>query len=196
MFKRTIIFGIAALATLAFAATKLSIEVGTIGDGATAEWVATGEGKGQTALQLCKNVPTAEFEAAGADIGGVNGLLVTDLTYLSFNAVDPILSTGSPRWNIYFGPNDGDQWNITGVAFLGKTAEAGQTVAYTEEEIQAALVAAGAVDSDVVKFLQIIVDEEGCALLDNVRVGVAGTTTTFTGNGKANRGKGFLNNGK
>src|SRR4051812_22450857 len=83
MLKKTLIFIAASIAVTAFAvAGKLGIELGTIGSGATAQWVntnANGNGKdqGHKAVQLCKNVATSEFEAAGADITGVNGTPVT-----------------------------------------------------------------------------------------------------------------------
>ena len=168
---------------------KLRLGVGTISTGAVAKWVVvkTAGNKADHQLYLAKNVPTPEFEAAGADIMGIAGTKASDLNMLCW-VMEANNGNVQPRWNIYTGPAGGDWNNVT---FLG-SSQAGADGCFSDAEIEAALVANGVNLGDEVKYLQIILDEQGSVNLDDIKVTVGENTTVFgdtgnSGNGKLNK---------
>ena len=126
------------VAALALAFTgNLTLKPGTIGRGATARWSAvTGAGRVNHILILEKNVPTTEFEAAGADVHNIRGTLVSDIDALSWTNLTPATAGGgSPRWNLYYGPAGG---GISGYTFLEPTVSDTNSDGFIDQaEIQA-----------------------------------------------------------
>jgi hypothetical protein len=191
--KRTLIFaGMAVLATVALALSgqPLKLRPGTIGNGAVAKW-ETNRAPGAAAnhvLVLWKQVPTTEYEAAGADIQGLRGTPVVDIDALSWTDLTPTptLGDGSPRWVLYYGQPGGE---ISGYTFLEPSVSDTNTDGKIDQaEIQANPYFVGSAPTvgDEVKYLQIIVDVQERVVLDDIMVRVMGQTTTFSGPGNSN----------
>jgi hypothetical protein len=183
---KLIVLGLVAIAAAAYAATdKLKLRLGTIGNGAVAKWISVPQGQGGAdhRIYLAKNVPTTEFEAAGVDVQGIAGTSAGALNTLGYTLEGGTQGAGSPRWNIYLGPTGGD---ITSVIFLGPAFDTNNNGTYEDNEIEAQILAQGGSLTDEVKYLQIIVDEQGFAVIDDVTIQVGGTTTVFSGPGSSN----------
>ena len=192
--KRTLMMaGLAVLATvaMAFSSQPLKLRPGTIGNGAVAKWESVRSGPGGAAnhvLVLWKKVPTTEYEAAAADIQGLSGTAVADIDSLSWTDLtpEPTLGDGSPRWVLYYGQPGGD---ITGYTFLEPSvSDTNSDGVIDQAEIQANpyFVGSAPAAGDEVKYLQIIVDVQEKVVLDDIKVQVAGQTTTFSGPGNSN----------
>lgn len=190
MSKKTLVgAGLLALAALALAMVPgLKLMPGTIGNGATAAWTTErGVGAANHYLVLDKFVPTAEWEAAGADIQRIAGTLVTDIDALSWNNMTPATAGGgSPRWDLYYGPAGS---GFEGYTFLEPTvSDTNLDGVIDHDEIMANpyWVGRAPTATDEVKYLQIIVDEQERVELDDISVTVNGVETVFTGPGKSN----------
>lgn len=180
MYKKLLIaVALASLSVGAVAQNKLKLNLvpGTISTGATAGWQVFKEAgnRADHRLVLAKNVPTSEFEAAGADISGIAGVLARDLNELCWKVEGGTVGGGSPRWNIYTGPAGGD---FTKVTFLTAN-EAGPDGCFTDAEIEAALTANGVNLNDEIKYLQIIVDEQHTVVLDDIMVRIGENSYLF-----------------
>lgn len=165
---------------------NIRLMTGTIGSGAEAKWVVV-KNAGSPAdhqLYLAKNVPTSAFEAAGADFAGIAGTRAGDLNELCMT-VESSTNGVQPRWNIYTGPSGGD-W--TKVTFLGAN-QAGSDGCFSDAEIEAALLANGVNLNDEVKYLQIILDEQGSVHLDDIKVRVGENTYVYGSTGNSGKGK-------
>src|SRR4051794_25877857 len=109
-FKKLVVLGAVALATVAMTANNnLKLVPGVFGTGSTAKWLVTEQKGGQHhVLLLSKNVATSENTAAGADVQRIAGTPVSSLTGLSWKLVAGTPGGGAPRWNVYYGPANGD----------------------------------------------------------------------------------------
>jgi hypothetical protein len=188
--KKLLAFSALALVTVAIAAgPNLKLTPGTIGNGATAKWVSqpASGGRANHVLLLSKNVPTTEFEAAGADIGRISGNDAGDLTLLAWTVVGGTIEGGSPRWNIYLDHNHNGVFDAGDVVvFLDRNSPGGADDSFDQTEIQTAVTAAGGDLDDPILYLQIIVDVQHSVQLDDIKVGLNGSTTTFSGPGSSN----------
>lgn len=180
---------VSALSLVVFAValgSGLKLRPGTVGNGADAYWMPDGSHPANHVLVLRKNVPTTEWEAAGADISGVEGYLVEDLTGLSWNLVDGAAGGGSPRWNIYYG-QPGAGWE--GYKFLEPASYTDGVGAVSGQEIIDGpnWVYRDIMPGDVIYYVQVIVDEQEEIVLDDITVELDGETTVFSGPGKSGR---------
>jgi len=169
---------LAVVATAVAAGPGLRIRLGTIDGGAEARW--QNQGQGDKAMFLAKFVDNSVFEAAGADFGNIAGTNAYDLNYLAWNVEDRSLGA-SVRWNIYTGPV-GEDWNT--VTFLGEV-QVGEDGQISDSEIAAALTANGVAETDEIKYLQIIMDEQGSVTVDDIAVTIGSKTETFSGPGNS-----------
>jgi len=183
---RNLFFVAVGLVTMAVAGgTGLKLTPGTVSTGAVAKWIKYGSNTNH-ALYLAKNVPTTDYEAAGADIGGVRGHVGADLTLLSWVLLDGTREGGSPRWDIYLDSNGNGQYDIADkVIFLDHNTAGGDDDSFDAAEIQAQIAAQGGNSGDAILYLQVIVDVQHAVVLDDVQVGLNGETTTFSGPGKS-----------
>lgn len=186
-FKKLVTAVLAGCAVVGIAAAPgLKLVPGTIGKGATAKWVVLeGKGPANHVLLLSKNVPTSQNEAAAADIQNIAGTPYSSLNELTWKLVAGTPGGGAPRWNVYYGPPNGD---ITGYAFLEpKAYDANGVGRVTKAEIQAPenFVGAPPQPGDVIKYLQIIVDVQKSVELDDISVLVNTTRYTFSGPGNS-----------
>lgn len=187
MKKRLAILGGLALATVVLAGSPgLVLRPGTIGKGATAKWInqSTDPLVTDHGLYLSKNVPTSDWEAAGADIGRIGGTPVNTLTELGWRVEDGTLNGGSPRWNIYLDNDNDGSWDT--VIFLDHNTAGGDDDNFDAAELAAAITAQGGNLGGTISYLQIIVDVEGFVTLDDIVVGVGEDRTVFSGPGKSN----------
>ena len=158
---RKALFALVAVTMLAFAGTAVAGKIGTAkpweydptNTGAVvAKWTKDG-------LSLQKNIETATNAAAGADIKGIDGETLTELSF----EVQGYCGAGAPRFNVYtqsatyfigctYGdPTDlGDGW--TRVTFSGD--EIGGIGAF----------------GSVMNGVDVVQDEEGATLLRNISV--------------------------
>jgi hypothetical protein len=181
--KRTyLIFGVLAISAFALSfAVNLKLRPGTVGPGSDAYWTSTPNHM----LVLRKNVPTSEWDAAGADINGVAGKPVATLAGLSWKLISGAAGGGSPRWNLYYGPVGGS-WE--GYKFLEPASYDGNGVgSMTGAEILANpnWVNRDILPGDEIKYLQVIVDEQEEIVLDDITVELDGESTVFSGPGKS-----------
>jgi hypothetical protein len=186
MKKLILIVSAVALAVAAIGfGSGLKLRPGTVGNGADAYWMPDGSRPADHVLVLRKNVPTSEWEAAGADISGVAGYPVETLTGLSWDLVSGSAGGGSPRWNVYYGqPGAG----IEGYVFLEPAAYDSDGVgAITAAEIDANpnWVGRDILEGDVIYYIQVIVDEQEEIVLDDITIELDGVTTVFSGPGKS-----------
>jgi len=186
MKKPLLVISAIAIAVAAFGlGSGLKLRPGTVGKGADAYWTpATGD-RGNHVLVLRKNVPTSEWEAAGADIKGVEGYPVSSLEGLSWDLVSGPSGGGSPRWNLYYGqPGAG----FEGYVFLEPASYDGDGIgSITAAEIAANpnWVGRPIQAGDVIYYLQVIVDEQEEIVLDDITVELNDETNVFSGPGKS-----------
>lgn len=163
----------------------LKLRPGTVGNGADAYWMPDGNRPANHVLVLRKNVPTSDWEAAGADISGVAGYPVAVLSGLSWDLVSGSAGGGSPRWNLYYGqPGEG----IEGYKFLEPaTYDSDGVGAISSAEITANpnWVGRDIQAGDVIYYLQVLVDEQEEIVLDDITVELDGETSVFSGPGKS-----------
>lgn len=178
---------VSALSLVVFAVAfgaGLKLRPGTVGNGADAYWAPVGTDPANHVLVLRKNVPTGEWEAAGADIAGVKGYLVEDLTGLSWKLISGAAGGGSPRWNVYYG-QPGEGWQ--GYKFLEPASYTDGVGSISGQEIIDGpnWVYRNMIEGDVLYYVQVIVDEQEEIVLDDITVELEGETTVFSGPGKS-----------
>lgn len=172
----SLLVGSAMVATVG--AASLKVKTGTFNDTtlpdaavAVAEW-SNGAGiNGGEGLVLAKIRPTAEMVAADVDITGFMGKTISKLGF-SVRA-DGDCGAGSPRFNLYteeagntpyfFGCNSSGATNME----TKDTVEDEKGVTWLVKE--ATLAAAGA-EGETITDIEIVVDEQGSTVLDNIVV--------------------------
>jgi hypothetical protein len=149
----------------------------------TTHWVSTGGGG--HVLVLEKRVPTEVQVSGGATITGIEGTPLSDLNAIGWDDLtpNPTIGDGSPRWNLWYGPPNGE---VSGYMFLDQRSDTNNDGEISNAEIMANPwwnIAAPA-PGDVVKELEIIVDVQERVVLDNIMVRIDGNTTVFGGPGR------------
>jgi len=158
---RKALFALVAVTMLAFAGTAVAGKIGTAkpweydptNTGAVvAKWTKDG-------LSLQKNIETATNAAAGADIKGIDGETLTELSF----EVQGYCGAGAPRFNVY---------TDAGTSFLGciygEKTDAGNgwtRVTFNGDELSAAGAFGGKITG-----ADVVMDEQGQALLRNITV--------------------------
>lgn len=152
-------------------------------------------GNAQHALYFQKMTTTATFAAGIAEITGIEGTPVSELTGLSWeHRVDGHCGAGAPRWNVGIEGASGTRYTV----FLGCAAAAHSPTtdpdwirdSYPGPALQAQILAQGGADAaaGTVTSLLIVFDEGtdngvGFVYLDNITVERGGEAKVFTSPG-------------